>query len=81
MFFPRYVTSSVFALYRDPWHVGHGAYTLGRNSSSTITNPSPSHVSHRPLATLNENRPASYFRACAALVAAKSFRTWSNSPV
>jgi hypothetical protein len=30
---------------------------------------------------LNENRPASYFRALAAFVSAKSFRTVSNSPV
>jgi hypothetical protein len=33
------------------------------------------------LATLKLNRPASYFRARAAFVAAKSLRTWSNSPV
>ena len=35
------------------------------NSSSTHTNPSPSQVSHRPLATLKEKRPASYLRALA----------------
>ena len=34
-------------------------YTDGMNSSSTLTKPSPSQVTQRPLATLNENRPAS----------------------
>ena len=38
---------------------GQGVYTLGMNSSSTITKPSPSQCSHRPLATLKEKRPAS----------------------
>jgi excinuclease ABC subunit A len=33
--------------------------TLARKSSSTQTKPSPSQVSHRPLATLKEKRPAS----------------------
>jgi hypothetical protein len=30
-----------------PWQVGQGAYTLGKKSSSTITNPSPWQVSWR----------------------------------
>ena len=42
-----------------PWHWGHGAYTLGMNSSSTDTEPSPSQVAQRPLGRLNEKRPAS----------------------
>ena len=54
---------------------------VGMNNSSTDTKPSPSHVSHRPCATLNEKRPAVYRRACAAFVAANILRTWSNKPV
>ena len=66
----RHSTSRVLALYRVPWQSGHGAYTLGRNSSSTITLPSPSHVGQRPPTTLNENRPALYPRSLASSVAA-----------
>src|SRR5258707_329178 len=32
---PRTRISSVSGLYRAPWHVGHGAYVPGRDSSST----------------------------------------------
>src|SRR6476661_8115878 len=81
MFFPRYSISKVLALYRAPWQVGQGAYTLGRNRSSTITNPSPWQCSHRPLATLNENLPASYRLDLASFVEANSLRIGSNSPV
>ncbi len=49
--------------------------------SSTLTKPSPSQVGQRPLATLKENRPASYLRARAWGEAANSLRTESNSPV
>jgi hypothetical protein len=59
MVLPRSVTFSVCGLKREPWQVGHGAYTLGMNSSSTLTKPSPSQAGQRPLATLNEKRPAS----------------------
>jgi len=36
-----------------------GADCLYAPSSSTLTDPSPSHVGQRPFATLNEKRPAS----------------------
>ena len=41
MVFPRRCTWRVAALYRAPWQAGQGAYPLGRNSNSTITEPAP----------------------------------------
>ena len=38
-------------------HDWFASKTLGRNSSSTLTKPSPSHVGQRPWATLKEKRP------------------------
>src|SRR6185437_8343832 len=81
MLLSRSFTSSVFSLKRDPWQVGHGLYTLGRNSNSTETKPSPEQVSQRPFATLKEKRPASYLRDRASFVAANRRRTSSKRPV
>jgi hypothetical protein len=58
-----------------------GRINAGRKRSSTERKPSPSHVPHRPLATLKEKRPASQRRVRAARVAANSRRTWSKRPV
>jgi hypothetical protein len=62
-------------------HTSHGTYTSGRKFISILMVPSPAHASHRPPLTLNENRPGWYPRTLASVVAAKSLRMASNTPV
>src|SRR5438093_9157188 len=52
---PPSFTSSTSFLKRLPAQTSHGTNTLARNTISTSTCPAPSHASHRPPATLNEN--------------------------
>src|ERR687885_1504276 len=58
--FPLYFTVSVSELYLLPLHSSHVTYTSGKNCISIFFTPPPSHVSHLPSETLNENLPALY---------------------
>src|SRR5918912_1514206 len=57
---PLYLIRSVSELYRRPLHSSHVTYTSGRNCISIFLTPAPSHASHLPSETLNENLPGLY---------------------
>ncbi len=58
MLFPRKRTASVSAENRAPPHASQATVTSGRKLISMVREPWPSHSSHRPPFTLNENRLA-----------------------
>ena len=57
MFLPRYVTSRVCRLYREPLHTSHSTNTSGRKCISIFFTPWPWHASHRPPLTLKLEPP------------------------
>src|SRR2546429_9805129 len=71
---PPSFTSSTSFLKRLPAQTSHGTNTLARNTISTSTCPAPSHASHRPPATLNENVLGVYALACPSGSAANKAR-------
>src|SRR5207244_8881583 len=76
---PPSFTSSTSFLKRLPAQTSHGTNTLARNTISTSTCPAPSHASHRPPATLNENVLGVYALARASGSAANKARSSSNA--
>src|SRR5205809_4784784 len=76
---PPSFTSSTSFLKRLPAQTSHGTNTLARNTISTSTCPAPSHASHRPPATLNENVLGVYALARASGSAANNARSSSNA--
>src|SRR5256886_11681018 len=76
---PPSFTSSTSFLKRLPAQTSHGTNTLARNTISTSTCPAPSHASHRPPATLNENVLGVYALARASGSAANRARSSSNA--
>src|SRR3990167_9669741 len=81
MFLFLYFTVRVSFSKRFPRHTSHVTYTVGRKCISTAIVPLPSHVSHRPPFTLNENLPGPHPRRRASAVSAQRSRIKVNEPV